>query len=72
MQVCLGKSLHDVARTESVFFCGCASNGQDSPKASPRVIFKRMLIERWRRHTMLSSMCPHADYWLEDLEVKEK
>ena len=23
----------------SVFFCGCASNGQDSPKASPRVIF---------------------------------
>ena len=21
-------------------FCGCASNGQDSPKASPRAIFK--------------------------------
>ena len=26
-------------RSTSVFFCGCASNGQDSPKASPRVIF---------------------------------
>ena len=30
----------------SVFFCGCASNGQDSPEAGPRAIFKwKSLIE---------------------------
>ena len=27
-------------------FCGCASNSQDSPKASPRVIFKRKKLDR--------------------------
>ena len=58
----------------SVFFCGCASNAQDSPKASPRVIYnwknfidqlqiylnEWMLLERWRRPSMLSSMCQHV------------
>ena len=61
--------IHDT----SMFFCGCASSGQDSPKASPRVIFnwknfieqlklilKWILIERWRRASMLSSMCQHV------------
>ena len=56
-----------------VFFCGCASKGQDSPKASPRALFKWkdfieqlkqllkwMLIERWRMPSMLSSMCQHV------------
>ena len=50
-----------------MFFCCCASKGQDSPKASPRVIFKWksfieqlklllkwMLIERWRRQGMFN------------------
>ena len=50
-----------------------ASNGQDSLKASPRVIFnwknfieqpnlilKWMLIERWGRLSMLNSMCQHV------------
>ena len=74
MQVRLGKLSHrSMHLWTSVFFCGCASNGQDSPKASPRVIFnwknfieqlkpllKRMLIERWRRPSMLSSMCQHV------------
>ena len=54
------------------FFCGCASNGQDSPKASPRVVFnwknfteqlklilKWIRIEKWTRPSMLSSMCQH-------------
>ena len=53
-----------------MFFCVCASNSQDSPKASPRVIFKRKnLIEQLklcsnecclRRPSMLSSMCQHV------------
>ena len=31
---------------KQVFFCPCASNGEDSPKASPRAIFKwKRLIE---------------------------
>ena len=40
----------------SVYFCGCASNGQDSPKASPRAIFKwknltepLKLLPRWMK-----------------------
>ena len=33
----LGKGRH----WTKMCFCGCASNGQDSPKASPRVIFNR-------------------------------
>ena len=57
----------------SVFFCRWASNGQVLPKASPRVIFNWknfivqwkliliwMLIERWRRPSMLSSICQHV------------
>ena len=58
----------------SLFFCGCASSAQGSPKASPRIIFnwknfisqlcycsnERMLIKRWRRPSMLSSMCQHV------------
>ena len=52
---------------------GWASNSQDSPKASPRVIFHRknlteqlklilkwILIERWTRPSILSSMCQHV------------
>ena len=46
----------------SVFFCCRASNSQDSPKASPRVIFnwkkqlrlEWMLIERWGRQGMFN------------------
>ena len=57
----------------SVFLGGWASNSQDSPKASPRVIFHRknlteqlklilkwILIERWTRPSILSSMCQHV------------
>ena len=40
MQVCLGKLSHrSMHLWRSVFFCGCASNAQDSPKASPRVLY---------------------------------
>ena len=49
-------------------FCRCASNSQDLPKASPRknfieqvkLLLKWMLIERWIRPSMLSSMCQHV------------
>ena len=35
-----------------LFFCGCASNGQDLPKASPRAIFKiepLKLLAQWMK-----------------------
>ena len=74
MQVCLQKPCHGIRPMwTSVFFCGCRSNGQVLPKASPRVIFnwknfieqlklilKWMLIERWTRPSMLSSICQHV------------
>ena len=41
MQVCLGKPSHgSIPLLTSVFFCGWASNSQDSPKTSPRATFK--------------------------------
>ena len=51
----------------SVFFCVCASNSQDSPKASPRknfieqlkLLLKWMLIERWGL-SVQSSTCQHG------------
>ena len=56
-----------------MLFCGCASNSQDSPKASQRVIFKWkkliqqlnlllewVLKERWRRPRVLSWTCLHV------------
>ena len=74
LQVCPGKPSHGSRPLwTSVFFCVWASNGKDSPKASPRVIFKWknfieqlklllkwMPIGRWRRPSMLSSMCQHV------------
>ena len=62
MQICLGRPSHrSMPCWTWVFFRGCASNGQDSPKASPRAVLswknfieqlkllvKWMLIERWR------------------------
>ena len=49
-------------------FSVVAQATQDSPKASPRknfieqlkLLLKWMLIERWRRSSMLSSMCQHV------------
>ena len=65
----IGKGRH----WTSVFFCGCTSSRQDSPKASPMAIFKWknltrqlnpllewMLNESWRRLSMLSSTCQHV------------
>ena len=52
----IGKSRH---RT-SVFFSVVAEATQVAPKASPRKNFKWMLIERWRRPSMLSSMRQHV------------
>ena len=56
IQVCLGKPSHgSIPLLTSVFFCGWASNSQDSPKASPRVTFKwKNLISRtWLRKAFL-------------------
>ena len=65
----IGKGRH----WTSVFFCGCTSRSQDSPKASPMAIFKWknltgqlnpllewMLNESWRRLSMLGSTCQHV------------
>ena len=65
----IGKGKH----WTSVFFCGCTSRSQDSPKASPMAIFKWknlvgqlnpllqwMLNESWRRLSLLSSTCQHV------------
>ena len=56
-----------------VFFCGCTSNGQDSPKASPRGYFQRKELDRttkaivpmnvewrYRRLSVPSSTCQHV------------
>ena len=49
------------------FFCGCASNGQDSPKASPRVIFNwKNLIEQLK---LIAQM--NADWKVEKAQYAE-
>ena len=71
----IGKGRH----WTSVFFCGCPSSSQDSPKASPMAIFKWknligqlnpllewMLNESWRRLSLLSLTCQlffHIAVW---------
>ena len=60
---------------KQVFFCPCASNGEDSPKASPRAIFKwKRLIEplkllsQWMKcgeswMSTCANMCHYAPRW---------
>ena len=50
-----------------LFFCGCASNGQDSPKASPRVIFS------WKNFIEQLNLIAHmnADWKVEKAQYAE-
>ena len=59
----------------SAFFCGCASNSQDSPKASPRAIFKRKnfieplkVLSQWKKcgegfMPACANMCHYMPTW---------
>ena len=70
LQVRLGKLSHrSMPLWTSVFFRHWASNSQDSPKGyfqlkelhtTTKLLLKWILIERWRRPSMLSSLCQHV------------
>ena len=65
MQVCLGKPSNEIGKGRhwtQVFFCRCASNGQDSPKASPRATFKwKNLVEQLN---LLSQWMKWGESWM--------
>ena len=67
LQVRLGKLYHRSMPLWSVFFCGCASNGQVSPKASPRVIFS------WKNFIEQLNLIAHmnADWKVEKAQYAE-